>query len=117
MLLSATTWEEVHKLFKMAQSVGLEALEWIGEAKRHCESVGGRHGWHWDGPEAGALAIHTHLPLSEGQRQIKYGSYFALTGDSPTNDIPSLLPMRGVQSEIRECRSISDSDVVSTEQT
>src|SRR6202050_3173057 len=27
MLLSATMWEEVHKLFKMAQSVGLEALE------------------------------------------------------------------------------------------
>jgi len=50
MLLSATTWEEVHKLFKMAQSVGLEALEWIGEAKRHCESVGGCHGWHWDNP-------------------------------------------------------------------
>jgi hypothetical protein len=50
MLLSATMWEEVHKLFKMAQSVGLEALEWIGEAKRHCESVGGCHGWHWDNP-------------------------------------------------------------------
>ena len=29
----------------------------------------------------------------------------------------SLLPMRGVRSEIRECRSISDSDVVATEQT
>src|ERR1700734_2448381 len=45
MLLSATMWEEVHKLFKMAQSVGLKALEWIGEAKRCCKSVGGRHGW------------------------------------------------------------------------
>jgi hypothetical protein len=88
MLLSATTWEEVHKLFKMAQSVGLEALEWIGEAKRRCESVGGRHGWHWDDPEAGTLTIHTHLPLSESQRQIEYGSYSTLTGDSPTNDIP-----------------------------
>ena len=31
MLLSATTLEEVHKLFKMAQSVGLEDLEWIGK--------------------------------------------------------------------------------------
>ena len=88
MLLSATTWEEVHKLFKMAQSVGLEALEWIGEAKRRCESVGERHGWHWDDPEAGTLTIHTHLPLSESQRQIEYGSYSTLTGDSPTNDIP-----------------------------
>src|ERR1700683_4255500 len=88
MLLSTTTWEEVHKLFKMAQSVGLEALEWIGEVKRRCKLVGGRHSWHWDGPEAGALAIHTHLPLLEGQWQIEYGSYSALTGDSPTNDIP-----------------------------
>src|ERR1700729_3866861 len=68
MLLSVTMWEEVHKLFKMAQSVGLEALEWIGEAKRCCKSIGGHHSWHWDDPEAGALAI-THLPLSEGQGQ------------------------------------------------
>src|SRR6202050_1637351 len=86
MLLSATTWEEVHKLFKMAQSVGLEALEWIGEAKGRCESVGGRHGWHWDDPEAGTLTIHTHLPLSEGQVQIKYRLYSTLSSDSPTND-------------------------------
>ena len=81
-------WEEVHKLFKMAQSVGLEAVEWIGEAKRRCESIGGRHGWHWDDPKAGTVAIRTHLPLSEGQGQIESGSYPVLAGDSPTNDIP-----------------------------
>jgi hypothetical protein len=87
MLLSTTTWEEVHKLFKMAQSVGLEALEWIGEVKRCCKLVGGRHGWHWDNPEAGAVTIHTHLPLLEGQGQIEYRLYSMLTSDSPTNNI------------------------------
>ena len=43
MLLSATTLEEVHKLFRMAQTIGLEALEWIAEAKRCCESIVGCH--------------------------------------------------------------------------
>ena len=90
MLLSATMWEEVHKLFKMAQSVGLEALEWIGEAKRHCKSIGGCHGWHWDNPKAGTVTIRTHLPLSESQGQIEYRLYPTLTSDSPTNDnLPS----------------------------
>ena len=88
MLLSATTLEEVHKLFKMAQSVGLEALERIGEVKRHCESIGGCHSWHWDNPEAGAVTIHTRLPLSEGQEQIKHRSYSMLGSDSPTNHTP-----------------------------
>jgi hypothetical protein len=88
MLLSTTTWEEVHKWFKMAQSVGLEALEGIGEVKRCCKSIGGRHGWHWNDPKAGAVAICTHLLLSEGQGQIEYRSYSMLASDSPTNDIP-----------------------------
>src|ERR1700683_1952088 len=34
MLLSTTTLEEVHKLFRMAQTIGLEALGWIAEARR-----------------------------------------------------------------------------------
>jgi hypothetical protein len=88
MLLSATMWEEVHKLFKMAQSVGLEALEWIGKAKRHCKSIGGCHGRHWDNPKAGTVTIRTHLPLSEGQGQIEYRLYPTPTSDSPTNDNP-----------------------------
>src|ERR1700683_1257717 len=45
MLLSATTLEQVHKLFRMAQTIGLEALEWIAEARRHCGSIMGFHGW------------------------------------------------------------------------
>jgi hypothetical protein len=88
MLLSATTWEEVHKLFKMAQSVGLGAPEWIGEVKSRCESIGGRHGWHWDDPKAGTVTICTYLPLLEGQGQIKYRLYSTLTSDSPTNSNP-----------------------------
>src|ERR1700683_4909265 len=87
-LLSTTTLEEVNKLFKMAQSVGLEALEWIGEAKRRCEAMRGSHGWHWDAPEAGAVAIHTRLPFSAGQGQIEYGSYPAFGSDSPANHTP-----------------------------
>ena len=61
MLLSATTLEEVYRLFGMAQSVGLEALQWIAEAKRRCESVAGHHGWHWGNPEAGAVAVCTRF--------------------------------------------------------
>jgi hypothetical protein len=71
MLLSTTTLEEVHKLFKMAQSVGLEVLESIGEVKRCCESIGGCHSWHWDNPKASTVTVCTCLPLSEGQEQIK----------------------------------------------
>ena len=47
-----------------AQSVGLEALEWIGEAKRCCESIGGCHGWHWDDPEAGTVSETVSLQVS-----------------------------------------------------
>src|ERR1700683_400529 len=73
LLLSATTLEEVHKLFRMAQTIDLEALEWISEARRHCELIMGFHSWHWDNPEAGTVAVHTRLPLLEGQGQIEYG--------------------------------------------
>ena len=55
MLLRAIMLEEVHKLFKMAQSVGLEVLEWIAEVKRCCKLIVGCHGWHWSNPEAGAV--------------------------------------------------------------
>src|SRR6202050_2413478 len=87
-LLSATTLEEVNKLFKMAQSVGLETLEWIKEAKRCCESMRGSHSWHWDALEAGAVTVHTRLLLLASQGQIGYGSYSALGSDSPTNCTP-----------------------------
>ena len=32
----------------------------------------GFRGWHWDDPEVGAVAVHTCLPLLEGQGQIEY---------------------------------------------
>jgi len=28
--------EEVHRLFNMAQAIGVETVEWIAEAKEHC---------------------------------------------------------------------------------
>ena len=47
MLLCATTHEEIHQLFAMAQMVGLETLEWIVEGKRCWAVLRGLHGWHW----------------------------------------------------------------------
>jgi hypothetical protein len=47
LLLSATSLSDIHKLFAMAQSIGLETLEWIAEAKRRCTLAGDGHGWHW----------------------------------------------------------------------
>ena len=34
MLLCAMTREEIHRLFAMVQGIGMEALEWIAEAKK-----------------------------------------------------------------------------------
>ena len=80
--------EEVHKLFKMAQLVGLEELEWISEAQKHCELIGGCHSWHWSDPEAGAVVVHTHLPLLEGQGQIECGLVSVPGDNSPTDCEP-----------------------------
>ena len=80
---------EVHKLFRMAQTIGLEALEWIAEAKRHCESIMGFHGWHWDDPEASAVPVHTCLPLLEGQGQIKYR-----LDSTPSSDLSKMILQR-----------------------
>src|ERR1700683_4561018 len=84
----ASMLEEVHKMFRMAQTVGLEALEWIAEAKRHCELIVGCHSWHWGNPEAGAVVAHTCLLLLEGQGQIEYGLVSAPGDDSLTNCEP-----------------------------
>src|SRR6267154_1549504 len=40
MLLSSTTMEEVHRLFNMAQAIGLETVEWIVQAKKCCRILG-----------------------------------------------------------------------------
>jgi hypothetical protein len=47
MLLCATTREEIRRLFATAQDIGIEALEWIAEAKKRCGVLGRAHGWHW----------------------------------------------------------------------
>ena len=47
MLLCATTHEEIRQLFAAAQGIGMEALEWIVEAKKQCGILGRVHGWHW----------------------------------------------------------------------
>ena len=47
MLLCATTREEIQRLFATAQGIGMEALEWIAEAKKRCGILGRAHGWHW----------------------------------------------------------------------
>ena len=95
-LLSTTTLEEVNKLFKMAQSVGLETLEWIKEVKRRCESMRGSHGWHWDAPEASAVTVHTRLPLLASQCQIGYGSYSTLGSNSPADRTPPSDTSKGI---------------------
>ena len=47
MLLCAMTHEEIHRLFTTAQTIGMETLEWIAEAKRRCAIIERVHGWHW----------------------------------------------------------------------
>ena len=47
MLLCATTREEIRRLFTTAQGIGMEALEWIAEAKKRCGILGRVHSWHW----------------------------------------------------------------------
>jgi hypothetical protein len=64
MLLSATTIEEVRRLFAMAQSIGLETLEWIAEAERCCNLLGRSHGWTWNEADD---ADSDRFPLLENQ--------------------------------------------------
>ena len=46
-LLCTMTCEEIRRLFATAQSIGMEALKWIAEAKKRCGILGRAHGWHW----------------------------------------------------------------------
>jgi hypothetical protein len=64
MLLSSTTLEEVCRIFASAQSIGLEMLEWIAEARRHCELLGRSHSWKWN---EGDTIDTDHFPLLENQ--------------------------------------------------
>jgi hypothetical protein len=64
MLLCATTREEIRRLFATAQDIGIEALEWIAEAKKRCGVLGRAHGWHWSVDEE----VNSNLfPALEGQ--------------------------------------------------
>ena len=47
MLLCTMTHKEIHQLFAMAQTIGMETLEWIAEAKKRCGMIGRAHTWHW----------------------------------------------------------------------
>jgi len=80
MLLSATSFDNILKLFKMVQTVGLEAVRWIEEAKEGCEILGGQHGWIW--PYSGA--IKPNLPLLEGQGSIMVGADVDLDSNIPS---------------------------------
>ena len=55
MLLYTTTCEEIHWLFTMTQTIRIEILESIVEAKWWCGILGRVHSWHW--------AIHKRINL------------------------------------------------------
>ena len=64
MQLCATTREEIQRLFAMVQGIGMEALEWIAEAKKQCGILGRAHGWHWS---VGEEVNSDLIPALEGQ--------------------------------------------------
>ena len=64
MLLCATTCKKICQLFAMAQTIGMETLEWIVEAKRQCGMIGKIHSWHWTINEGVGSDL---FPTLEGQ--------------------------------------------------
>src|SRR6267154_3069751 len=64
MLLSSTMMEEVHRLFSMAQAIGVETVEWIAEAKEHCRIFGRANSWNWNDE---GCSDSNQFPLLEGQ--------------------------------------------------
>ena len=82
-LLGATSFDNIFKLFKMAETVGLEAVHWIEEAKERCGTLGGQHGWIW--PYSGITKPlgFPNLPLLEGQGLIMAGSDDGLDSEFP----------------------------------
>jgi hypothetical protein len=61
MLLSSATMEEVHRLFNMAQAIGVETVEWIVQAKERCGIPGRANGWNWN-----ERSVSNQFPLLEG---------------------------------------------------
>jgi hypothetical protein len=92
MLLSATSFDKVFKLFKMAQTVRLEAVHWIEEVKEHCGTLGGQHGWIWPYSGIAKPLGFPNLPLLEGQGSIMAGSDNGLDSEfpPPTQSLPNL---------------------------
>ena len=92
MLLSATSFDNVFKLFKMAQTVGLEAVRWIEEAKERCGTLGGQHGWIWPYSGIAKPLGFPNLPLLEGQGSIMAESDDGLDSEfsPPTPSSPDL---------------------------
>jgi|SRR5882762_3279758 len=74
MLLSATLFDQVFKLFKMTQTVRLEVVQWIEEAKECCTMLGGHHSWIWPYSGIAKPLAFPSLPLLEGQGSIMAGS-------------------------------------------
>ena len=74
MLLSATLFDQVFKLFKMTQTVRLEVVQWIEEAKECCTMLGGHHSWIWPYSGIAKPLAFPNLPLLERQGSIMAGS-------------------------------------------
>jgi hypothetical protein len=67
MLLSTTSFDHILKLLKMVQTVRLDAVQWIKEAKEHCDILRGNHGWIWPYSGIAKPLEFPNLPLLEGQ--------------------------------------------------
>ena len=89
MLLSATSFDNVFKLFKMVQTVGLEAVRWIEEAKERCGTLGGHHGWIWPYSGIAKPLGFPNFPLLEGQGLIMAGSNGGLDSEFPPPTLSS----------------------------
>ena len=64
MLLCTMTHKEIHQLFTTAQTIGMETLEWITEAKKRCGMIGRAHSCHCAVNEG---VNSDQLPTLEGQ--------------------------------------------------
>ena len=64
MLICTMTHKEIHWHFATAETIGMETLKWIVEAKRWCGMTGRVHGWHWAVNEG---VDSDQFPTLEGQ--------------------------------------------------
>jgi len=84
MLLSVTSFNNILKLFRMVQTVGLEAVQWIEEAKECCGILGGQHGWIWPYSGIAKPMELPNCPLLEGQGSIMAGADVDLDSNIPS---------------------------------